>query len=292
MSDPLDLVSPASVLLRTRTAMRETSRQLDSSAAMPFDQAQGLRRLFAHPRLCHVPVVSNPNVAFGGVMLERLCTAFAEQGRRTLVVDAAERAGEPFEMALLDLADCIEPLAENVSYLAARGLPIRFVDASGSTAPFLRAVAEAAPDCDVILVHASAVDLCRMFARFSGDPVRPLLLADDRPASVTHAFAAMKLLTQRAGLVVHDLLLGAAEHSPRSERIAMQLATCADDFLGAVLRDWVRIDPACDATEAPSPALRRLVRELLRSSAEGARPEFDVAAAVHAAPRTALHAHL
>jgi flagellar biosynthesis protein FlhG len=86
---------------------------------------------------------------------------------------------------------------------------------------------------------------------------------------VTHAYAAMKLLTQRAGLVVHDLLLGAAKHSPRSERIAMQIATCADDFLGAVLRDWVQIDPACDATEAPTAELRRLVREQLRTAQGG-----------------------
>ena len=97
----------------------------------------------------------------------------------------------------------------------------------------------------MVLVHASASDLCRLFARHAAaEGVRPLLLADDRPASVTHAYAAMKLLTQRAGLVVHDLLLGAAQQSPRAERIAMQLATCADDFLGAVLRDWVRIDPS------------------------------------------------
>jgi flagellar biosynthesis protein FlhG len=46
----------------------------------------------------------------------------------------------------------------------------------------------------------------------------------------------------------------------------MQIATCADDFLGAVLRDWVQIDPACDATEQPTPELRRLVREQLRSA--------------------------
>ena len=240
---------------------------------MPLDQADGLRRLFAHARVCVVPVVSNPNVAFGGVMLERLCTAFAEHGKHTLVVDAAERASAHGEMALLDLAECIEPLSAQVSYLAARGLPLRFVDAAGSTASFLQAVTQAAPHCDVVLVHASASDLCRLFAR-SAEPqqVRPLLLADDRPASVTHAYAARKLLTQRAGLVVHDLLLGAAPQSPRSERIAMQIATCADDFLGAVLRDWVRIDPACDATELPSPELRRLVREQLRS-AQGETPQ-------------------
>ena len=237
------------------------------SRPMPLDQADGLRRLFAHNRVCMVPVVSNPNVAFGGVMLERLCTAFAEHGKHTLVVDASERANEPFEMALLDLSACIEKLSTQVSYLAARGLPLRHVNSSGSTAAFLQATIQAAPSCDVLLVHASASDLCRLFARTTGAPaVRPLLLADDRPASVTHAFAAMKLLTQRAGLVVHDLLLGAAKHSPRSERIAMQLATCADDFLGAVLRDWVQIDPACDAREAPTPELRRLVREQLKSA--------------------------
>jgi hypothetical protein len=243
------------------------------SRPLPLDQADGLRRLFAHARVCIVPVVSNPNVAFGGVMLERLCTAFAEHGRHTLVIDASERANAHAEMALLDLAECIEPLSARVSYLAARGLPLRFVDAAGSTNGFLQAVMNAAPHADVLLVQASASDLCRMFARSrdlerDGHPnVRPLLLADDRPASVTHAYAAMKLLTQRAGLVVHDLLLGAAPQSPRAERIAMQIATCADDFLGAVLRDWVRIDPACDATEAPTPELRRLVREQLRSAA-------------------------
>ena len=39
------------------------------SRSLPLDQADGLRRLFAHARVCIVPVVSNPNVAFSGVML-------------------------------------------------------------------------------------------------------------------------------------------------------------------------------------------------------------------------------
>jgi flagellar biosynthesis protein FlhG len=258
---------------------------------MPLDQADGLRRLFAHARVCIVPVVSNPNVAFGGVMLERLCTAFAEHGKHTLVIDAAERANPHAEMALLDLAECIEPLSAQVSYLAARGLPLRFVDAKGSTGGFLQAVMQAAPHCDVLLVHASASELCRLFAHRSDmERVRPLLLADDRPASVTHAYAAMKVLTQRAGLVVHDLLLGAAPQSPRSERIAMQIATCADDFLGAVLRDWVRIDPACDATEAPTPELRRLVREQLRSAAGDAPNDTSPGFAMQTSVHTSVHA--
>jgi flagellar biosynthesis protein FlhG len=248
------------------------------SRPQPLDQADGLRRLFAHAQVRFVPVVSNPHVAFGGVMLERLCSAFGELGKRSLVVDASERAGVHDEMALLDLSSCVESLSPQVSYLAARGLPLRFVDAQGSTHSFLQAVADAAPQAEVVLVYAPAAEHCRLFARH-GDTraVRPLLLADDRPTSVTHAYGAMKLLTQRAGLVVHDLLLGAAPQSPRAERIAMQLATCADDFLGAVLRDWVQLDPAASPRERATPALRRLVREMLVADAMGepvAQAEF------------------
>jgi hypothetical protein len=99
-----------------------------------------------------------------------------------------------------------------------------------------------------------------------------LLLADDRPSSVTHAYAAMKLLTQRAGLVVYDLMLCAAAHSPRSERIAMQLATCGDDFLGAVLRNWLQVDPATDASEAPTAGLSRWAAEALQAQSQ---PHFQ-----------------
>ena len=235
------------------------------SPSMPLDQADGLRRLFAHAQVRFVPVVSNPHMAFGGVMLERLCSGFAEQGSHTLVIDAGENAPEPNEMAQVDLAESIETLSQEVSYLAARGLPLRYVDAQGSTAGFLDAVSRAAPGADVVLVHASATDLCRLFMR--GESVnrpRPLLLADDRPVSVTHAYAAMKLLTQRGGLLVHDLLLSAAPSSPRAERIAMQIATCADDFLGAVLRDWMQIDPASDPRSASTSALRRWVCDTLQ----------------------------
>jgi len=231
------------------------------SRPTPLDQADGLRRLFAHARVRFVPVVSNPHVAFGGVLLERLCAAFAEHGKHTLVVDAGERSPMHAEMATMDLAECVETLSSHVSYLAARTLPIKFVDTHGSTASFLQMASDAAPYADVILIHASASDLCRMFAK---SEARPLLLADDRPQSVTHAYAGMKLLTQRANLVVHDLLLSAAPTSPRAERIAMQLATCADDFLGAVLRDWVHIDPATDANEVPTPSLRRWARDTLQ----------------------------
>ena len=235
------------------------------SRPAPLDQAHGLRQRFSTVATRFIPVVSNPHVAFSGVMLERLCTAFGEQGRHTLVIDAAETSPAPSEMIDVDLTDCIDRVSSQVSYLAARGAPLRYVDARGSTASFLEAASHAAPQARVVLVHAPAADLCRLFMRTEA---RPLLLADDRPSSVTHAYAAMKLLTQRAGLVVYDLMLCAAAQSPRSERIAMQLATCGDDFLGAVLRNWMHVDPATDASEAPTAGLTRWAAEVLQLSVQ------------------------
>jgi flagellar biosynthesis protein FlhG len=247
-----------------------------ASSFMPLDQADGLRRMFTGSRVRFVPVVSNPHLAFGGLMLERLCSAFGEHGAHVLLVDASERAQAAGEMALIELAACIEPLSPRVSYLAARGLPLRYVDTHGFTSEFLDALVDASVKVDVVLVHAPATDLCRLFSRrdprhTGRDDMRPLLLCDDRPTSVTHAYAAMKLLTQRAGQLVHDLLLGAAAHSPRLGRIAAQLRGCADTFLGAVLRESMQIDPAVLAAEPVSPELRRWAIEWLSDGMAGGR---------------------
>ena len=83
----------------------------------------------------------------------------------------------------MELAHCIEPLSSHVSYVAARGLPLKFVDATGSTRAFLQAAREASPQSRVVLVHASAAELCRMFGRQPHDggegAACPLLLAAD-----------------------------------------------------------------------------------------------------------------
>jgi hypothetical protein len=255
-------------------------RDFKTSRPQPLDQADGLRRLFAASRMRFVPVLSNPHLPFCGVLLERLCAAFAEHGLHTLLVDAGERSPEPHELAALELGACVETLSTEVSYLAARGLPIRYVDTQGSTADFLSAVADASPHADVVLVHAGASDLARLFVR---RPERTVVLASDHPASVTHAYGGMKILNARNGLKAFDLLLAAAPSSPRVARIAEQLSRCADDFLGAVLHDWADIDPATPAHAAPGSALRRLVRHTLH------RPPVMASAAdwpSPAAPRT------
>ena len=254
-----------------------------SDRGWPADQAHGLRRMFAASGLRIVPVVANPHMPFSGLILERLCAALAERGAHTLVVDAADSAPAADELATMGLADCVTTLAPAVSYLAARGLPLRYVDAHGSTSSFLQAAVDAAPRAEVVLVHAGASDLARLFARQTlVTQVLPLLLADDRPASVTHAYAAMKWLALRARLRVHHLVLEASAASARTARIAEQLARCADTFLGALLQGWTLVDPIGHGHDAPPEPLRRLARTLLAAG------HADVPAAVAALPSPRL----
>ena len=229
---------------------------LSSDTSPTADQADGLRRMFSSSRVRFIAVAANPRVAFAGLALERLASVCASPERKVLVVDAV--SGPPQEMAAVDLAACIEPMGEHLLYLAARGLPMRHISARGSCEPFLDVLCDAAPEAGVIIVHADASELGRMFARRAP---RPLLLAADHPDSVTSAYANMKLLAQRHGLMAFDLLLVAAAASPRTQRIAEQLALTADRFAGAALHDWAAIDPAAHA-EWPR-ALLRLAQGLL-----------------------------
>ena len=90
-------------------------------------------------------------------------------------------------------------------------------------------------------------------------PLRPLLVGADRTDSIKQAYAAVKLLVQRCGLMTFDLVLAADPERPRVPAIAERLASCADSFLGAVLHDWAAVDPLFDPAAAQDPALQRLL---------------------------------
>lgn len=237
-----------------------------TSAPMPFDQADGLRRMFAG-RACQLVVLAaNPHVAHAGAVLDRVAARLAALGREVLVVDAATGAPAPHELSALDLAAGIERVGDRVSYLPASGLPLRFVDTRGSAAGFLDALLAAAPRAGVLLVHAEAGDLARMLVRRAA---RPLLLCADHPESLKHAYACAKMLAQRAGLATFDLLLAAPAGSPRAGAIVTSLAQCVETFLGGLLCDWARLDPAA-APGADDAALVRLLRTQLALGHEGA----------------------
>jgi flagellar biosynthesis protein FlhG len=260
-----------------------------ASQPAPLDQADGLRRLFAGRRRCVLPLAANPYVPFSGVVLDRLAAVLAAQGRQVLVVDAAAVSPLPQELAAVDLAACVEPLAPRVSYLPARGLPLTYVDTRGSAAGFIDALQHAAPQADVIVLHAEALDLARIFKRRAA---RPILLGADHPESLKHAYANCKLLVRRCALMTYDLLLTVSPRNPRAGAIAHSLTTCAESFLGATLLHSALIDPAGDPAERPDEALAPLLASQLalddtlpadRDAAPDARAGADAARAASAA---------
>jgi len=236
----------------------------------PRDQAHGLRQMFAATaEAVFLPLVHNPHVAFGGVVMERLCSALGERGLNTLVVDAADTASPPHELAPVDLAACVEPLSDQVSFLAARGLAMHYLDARATTAGFLRALTEASPQANVVMVHAGAADLRRMF---TGRTPRPVLLVGAQSASLTAAYAAMKILSQRLGALTYDVVIAADVGPKRARAISDRLSDCADHFLGAAVGLTAVVDPAAAPRAPVNDDLLGLVAAQLRRRDEPAEP--------------------
>jgi hypothetical protein len=257
------------------------------SGTMPLDQADGLRRLFAGRRQVLLPLVANPHVAFSGVVLDRLASVLAAMKRKVLVVDAAAMSPQPPELAALDLGACIEPIAPRVGYLPARGLPLAHVDTRGTAWGFVDALTRAAPQADLLLLHADATDLARIFRHRAA---RPVLLGADHPESIKHAYAGAKLLAQRCNLLSFDLLLAAPPHSPRAEAIANSVAGCAEGFLGACLCHWALVDPAADPAEPADASLHTLLQTQLALDASAPAPGAYAPSAHRAAFATAAPA--
>lgn len=236
--------------------------------AAPLDQAHGLRQRFAGAQARFLPLVHNPHVPGTGAVMERLCAALSEQGHRTLVVDAADSASPAHQLATVDLAACIEQLSPQVSYLAAGGLAMHYLDSRATLGGFIEALRGAAATlpADVVLLHAGALDLRRMFA---GQAPHPLLLAGARADSLTHAYTAMKLLSHRLGALAYDLVVAGDVGQRRARRMGDRLADCADHFLGAALRRVAVIDPLQHANAPLSTDLRELIADCMAADAAG-----------------------
>lgn len=251
----------------------------DVRRAQPGDQADGLRRLFSTRSVRFIPVVSNPFVAQESALIRQVSAALAQLGLYTLVVDVCEEPGQtrPRKAPMVDLADHIQVLGDRTASLSARGLPGRWADVNGSTQGFLQAVIDAAPLSQAVVVHGSASALAQMFGRGTlhlSQP-RPIVICDAQPDAMTHAYAALKVLSQRAGWVAHDLLVSAAAGSPGICLVKDRLAQCASLFFGGVRHDAVDIDPrtaACASTASAS--LMAFMESSMEAAAAFVLPEM------------------
>jgi hypothetical protein len=246
------------------------------SRPAPLDQADGLRRLFAGQGAREMQVmalVANPHLPFGGLAVDRVVNALTAMGHHVLVVDAASGSPQPHELAQVDMAACIERIAPQAHYLCARGLPMSYVDTRGSTSSFVHAVQAAAlqvaPKTDMVVLHADASELARLFKTHpAAAQLRPLLLGSDDSESIKHAYAAAKLLATRNELLSFDLLLVSAPHASRLNSIATSLGDCIENFLGGVLCHTAVIDPASDFVAEVDADLLRLMKAQLHGLAQ------------------------
>jgi len=121
-----------------------------------------------------------------------------------------------------------------------------------------------------VVIHAEA----RVLARMLGEqPLRPILLASSAGESITHAYAALKLLVQRLGLMSFDLVTPTVKgRGPTPAQIAHRLSDCADRFLAAAMHDSATIDPAVAFGQPAAPDLMRLATAQLSIPAPAPAP--------------------
>jgi len=213
-----------------------------------------------------VPVVDNPLLEGAESLIDLLVGAYLERGLQVLVVDAGARAKSAGDLAQLNLAACIETLSPQVGWLEARGLIAQHLDHRGSAARFSERLLDAAPAVDVILLRAPVAELARVLAPPQSQRTRPILVTDLQQQNLTAAHAAMKWLRERAGLQVFGLMVAGNPQLRLTQRIAQQLADCAERFLDAALPACAGVDPG----QRLSPALRRLARDCLLCEADAA----------------------
>jgi flagellar biosynthesis protein FlhG len=185
------------------------------------------------------------------------------------MVDASERSPRAREGGFDGLAKFIEPRSDRRAYLAARGLPDRWSESVAGPRGFLRAIIDAAPLSQAVLLHASAAELARLLG--SGEQglsrPRPLVLCDERADAVTHAYASLKRLATEVGWREHDMLMSAEIDAPASWHVPGRLAQCADLFFGGVQNDCLEIVPTRPATWRAAEALAAFMDSALQAGA-------------------------
>lgn len=244
--------------------------------AQPGDQADGLRRLFSTRTVRFIPVVSNPFVAQESVLIQQISAALEQLGLYTLVVDVRDPGVAPMRVSD-DLASGIQVLTDRTASLFAQGLPGRWPGNGSEPHSFLHAVVDAAPLSQAVLVHGSAGELACLFGRggLHLSRPRPIVICGEQPESMTHAYAALKVMAQRADWRAHDLLVSATTGSAGIRLVKDRLAQCAALFLGGVRHDVVEIDPRAAARSTTASAtLMAFMDASLNAAAAFVLPEL------------------
>ena len=218
-----------------------------------LDQAQGLRRV-ASPKPVRVIAVTSGKGGVGKTNVSvNLATALAQIGRRTMIFDA------DLGLANVDVMLGLHP-RYNLSHILKGECTLEeiVVDAPGGIqvipassglqnmaelspaehAGMIRAFGELSTDLDVLIVDTAA-GISDSVISFSKASQEILVVVCDEPASITDAYALIKLLNRDHGVRRFRILANMAHSAQEGRELFGKLVKVTDRFLDEVVLDYV-----------------------------------------------------
>ncbi len=217
------------------------------------DQAAGLRRM-AKPRPVRVVAVTSGKGGVGKTNVSvNLGTALAQLGRRTMIFDA------DLGLANVDVMLGLQPKYNLAHVLSGeRTLEEIILDAPGGIqvipassglqnmaelspaehAGMIQAFGELSTDLDVLLVDTAA-GISDSVVSFTKASQEVLVVVCDEPASITDAYALIKLLNRDHGVRRFRILANMAHSAQEGRELFGKLVKVTDRFLDEVVLDFV-----------------------------------------------------
>ena len=217
------------------------------------DPAAGLRRM-AKPQPVRVIAVSSGKGGVGKTNVSvNLATAFAQNGRKTLILDA------DLGLANVDVMLGLHP-RHNLSHVISSECTleevivegpggIKVIPASSGVqtmaeltpaehAGLIRAFSELSTEVDVLLVDTAA-GISDSVVSFSKASQEVIVVVCDEPASITDAYALIKLLNREHNIRRFRILANMAHSLTEGRELYKKMVRVTDRFLDDVILDYM-----------------------------------------------------
>ncbi|MGM0592957.1 MAG: MinD/ParA family protein [Pseudomonadota bacterium] len=239
------------------------------------DQAEGLRRM-ARPKPVRVVAVASGKGGVGKTNVSvNLATAFAQMGRKVMIMDA------DLGLANVDVMLGLQP-KQNLSHVIKGECSLEeiILDAPGGIqvipassgiqnmaelspaehAGLIRAFSELHSDLDILIVDTAA-GISDSVVSFSKASQELIVVVCDEPASITDAYALIKLLNRDHGMRRFRVLANMAHSEREGRELFAKLVRVTEHFLDDVVLDFMGSVP---------------YDEYLRKAVKVQRPVVDV----------------
>lgn len=223
------------------------------------DQAAGLRRM-TEPRPVRVIAVTSGKGGVGKTNVSvNLAVSMAEEGQRVMLLDADLGLANVDVMLGLhpeyDLSHVIQGQRTLEEIIVTGPAGLQIVPASSGTkmmaelspvehAGVIRAFSELSHDLDVLIIDTAA-GIADSVVSFSRAAQEVIVVVCDEPASITDAYALIKLLSREYGIQRFRVLANMAHSAQEGRELFAKIARVTERYLDVTL-DFVGVVPFDD----------------------------------------------